>query len=84
MIRAYGRDVDQHSAAEWKHVTDRRLARRIIAAYLLRYANKAVAAGDWRTLARVHNGGPRGAEKDATIAYADKVIALMHVEEMKP
>lgn len=42
--------------------------------YFKRWAPEAWEARDWETLARVHNGGPHGATKEATIAYADKVL----------
>jgi len=48
-------------------------ARRVVLAYWTRYAK------DWRpeTLARIHNGGPRGAERAATRGYWVKVKAAM-------
>lgn len=48
-------------------------AERIVVAYLLRYASNAVASKDWQTLARIHNGGPKGATKAATRGYWVKV-----------
>jgi glutathione peroxidase len=42
-----------------------------------RYAPQAWAQGDVETLARVHNGGPAGARKQATLPYADKVRRAM-------
>ena len=42
-------------------------------AYMKRYAPKAYKAGDHETLARIHNGGPRGHTKRATIKYWHKV-----------
>jgi len=47
-----------------------------VSAYLKRYAPQAWAAGDVVTLARIHNGGPRGATKPATINYGAKVARL--------
>lgn len=53
---------------------DPRLAMEVVRAYLGRYApafeartGRPATAVD---LARIHNGGPRGAEKDCTLAYA--------------
>ena len=51
-------------------------SKRVVSAYLQRYAPAAWAAGDVTTLARIHNGGPRGANKAATVAYGDKVARL--------
>jgi hypothetical protein len=48
-------------------------AERVVAAYLQRYAPRALARGDWQTLARVHNGGPAGARNPATRAYWKRV-----------
>ena len=58
---------------EYKDCTTKTYAERIVVAYLLRYAAKAVADKDWQTLARIHNGGPRGATKAATRKYWVKV-----------
>lgn len=46
----------------------------VVRAYLLRYGasyekRTGLAATD-EDLARIHNGGPRGAERDATLGYA--------------
>lgn len=50
---------------------------RVVSAYLRKHAPRAWAAGDVRTLARVHNGGPAGARKAATASYASKVIRAL-------
>lgn len=60
-----------------REVTDPGTARRTMLAYWRRYCPAALEAGDWATLARVHNGGPRGATKQATEAYAAKVAAKL-------
>ena len=52
------------------------IAERVVRAYLMRYGsayeqrtgNKATP----EILARIHNGGPRGYERDCTISYAEK------------
>jgi len=43
--------------------------RSIIRAYWRRYCPAALAGEDLQTLARVHNGGPTGARKAATLPY---------------
>jgi hypothetical protein len=48
-------------------------ARRVVVAYLTRYGRGRTAD----ELARIHNGGPRGHLKSATLAYAAKVRAAM-------
>lgn len=45
--------------------------------YWRRYCPRALARGDWETLARVHNGGPAGHRKAATVAYWLRVRRAM-------
>ena len=54
-------------------VLDPTICRRVMLRYWRRYCPVALAAGDLETLAKVHNGGPRGASKAATRAYWLKV-----------
>jgi hypothetical protein len=44
-----------------------------VVAYLHRYGKKALADKDYEKLARIHNGGPRGHTKSATVKYWRKV-----------
>ncbi|MGE3175779.1 MAG: hypothetical protein AB7O97_24360 [Planctomycetota bacterium] len=48
-------------------------AERVVAAYMRRWALAAWTRGDAETIARVHNGGPRGARIEATRPYWDRV-----------
>jgi hypothetical protein len=48
---------------------DAEYSRRVVIAYLSRYGQGKSA----KELARIHNGGPRGHRKSATIAYWNKV-----------
>lgn len=56
-------------------------SRRVVVAYMERYAPEAMdrlkagkgTLSDAERIARVHNGGPSGDRKDATVAYWDKV-----------
>ena len=73
--RAY--HADSRVAGSYEQVTDLAYARRVATAYLQRYAPQAWAQGDVETLARVHNGGPSGHRKAATLPYADKVRRAM-------
>jgi len=50
---------------------------RVVSAYLQRYARSAWERGDVATLARIHNGGPMGHKKRATLTYARKVVNAM-------
>ena len=69
--------ADARIAGDYSRCADLDYSRRVVSAYLQRYAPKAWAAGDVETLARVHNGGPRGDRKQATINYAAKVVRAM-------
>ena len=72
--RAY--HADARIGGDYARCADLDYSRRVVTAYLQRYAPAAWAAGDVKTLARIHNGGPRGASKPATVAYGDKVARL--------
>jgi len=48
-------------------------AERVLVAYMLRYAAQAVKDKDYETLARIHNGGPQGHKRKATLKYWEKV-----------
>jgi len=52
-------------------------SRRVVTAYLRRYARNAWDRGDVVTLARIHNGGPMGHKKRATLSYSRKVVNAM-------
>jgi hypothetical protein len=73
--RAY--HADSRVSGDYSRVADLGYAKRVATAYLKRYAPQAWAAGDVETLARIHNGGPRGHLKPATKGYAAKVRAQM-------
>jgi len=72
--RAYHRDSGV--AGDYSRCADLAYAQKVVAAYLKRFAPNAWAKGDVRTLARVHNGGPAGHHKTATLVYAAKVSRL--------
>jgi hypothetical protein len=63
-------------ALGYESVTDREIAERVVIAYLTRYAP------DWKleTVARIHNGGPKGHRKESTLDYARKVRAAMEAQ----
>jgi hypothetical protein len=58
---------------EYQDVRSKDYAERIITAYLLRYARDAVECKDFERLARIHNGGPKGYKKKATLKYWNRV-----------
>jgi hypothetical protein len=72
--RAY--HADARVGGDYSRCVDLDYSKRVVTAYLQRYAPAAWAAGDVSTLARIHNGGPRGASKPATVAYGNKVARL--------
>ena len=69
--------ADSRVPGDYSRCADLAYSLRVAEAYLRRYAPRAWAAGDVETLARVHNGGPAGARKAATLGYAAKVRAAM-------
>ena len=69
--RAYWADARQ--PGQYADVSALPAATATMHAYLRRYAPAALAAGDWETCARVHNGGPNGSRKSATLPYWAKV-----------
>lgn len=72
--RAY--HADSRVAGDYSRVADLDYSKRVATAYLQRYAPEAWAAGDVETLARIHNGGPRGHLKGATKSYGVRVALL--------
>jgi hypothetical protein len=70
--RAY--HADSGIAGDYSRCADLVYSKRVVAAYLKRFAPIAWAKGDVKTLARVHNGGPLGHKKSATKIYSEKVV----------
>jgi hypothetical protein len=73
--RAY--HADSRVSGPYERLADLAYSRRVATAYFKRYAPAAWAAGDVETLARIHNGGPRGHLKPATKRYGAKVLTAM-------
>jgi hypothetical protein len=73
--RAYWQDSGVPGT--YSQCADLAYSRRVVTAYLRRYARNAWERGDAFSLARVHNGGPSGANKRATLRYGQKVVAAM-------
>jgi hypothetical protein len=69
--------ADSRVAGDYSRCADFEYSKKVVTAYLKRYAPKAWAAGDVEVLARTHNGGVRGATKPATKGYGVRVQALM-------
>jgi hypothetical protein len=73
--RAYWKDSGVPGT--YSQCADLAYSRRVVTAYLKRYARSAWDAGRVDQLARVHNGGPSGHRKQSTLAYSRKVLAAM-------
>ena len=71
-----GYHQDSRVAGDYSRVAELDYSKRVATAYLKRHAPEAWAKGDVETLARVHNGGPRGHLKPATKGYGVRVKAL--------
>jgi hypothetical protein len=64
---------DSGVGGQYKEVADLEFAKKVVRGYLNKYAHNALVKSDWETCARVHNGGPDGNKKSATIPYWNKV-----------
>ena len=71
-----GYHKDSGIAGDYSRCSDLAYSRSVVSAYLKHYAPEAWRNGDVHTLARVHNGGPNGARKRATLIYSAKVRRL--------
>jgi hypothetical protein len=71
--RAYHADARMKSGKYEDCSADASYSEQTMLAYFSRYAPKALESKDWETLARVHNGGPKGHTKKATLGYWAKV-----------
>ena len=71
--RAYWEEGTELLGVDWPHrdATDPKKARRVVKAYLLHYGR----GKSLLEMARIHNGGPHGHEKEATLPYARKILA---------
>lgn len=72
----YWTDAVGHAPAiggEYADCKGKVYAERVVMAYLHRYGKQALKDKDYEKLARIHNGGPRGHTKRATLKYWRKV-----------
>ena len=72
---AYLADANEYAGTSYTLADchDPAIARAVVTAYLTRYGNALARTGrivTARDLARIHNGGPRGWQKAATLGYA--------------
>lgn len=73
--RAY--HADSRVAGDYSRCADLEYSKKVVTAYLKRYAPAAWESGDVSTLARIHNGGPKGNIKPATKSYSQKVLRVL-------
>jgi hypothetical protein len=78
--REYWREACRFGGVDWNYRTrvySRRHCRQVMTWYWLKWCPSALERGDLATLARVHNGGPRGYRKRATLEYWRRVRRAM-------
>jgi hypothetical protein len=64
---------DSRVSGVYRDVLNPAYAERVMLAYWRRWCPDAIDSLDFETLARVHNGGPRGSTKQATLSYWSRV-----------
>ncbi len=74
--RSYWTEGTQILGVTWKYqdARDPQKARQVVRAYLSYYGR----GKSLLDMARIHNGGPRGDEKGATLAYARKIEQVLN------
>lgn len=75
---------DSGVAGRYRDVHDPAYAEKVMLAYWERYCPQALARGDYQTLARIHNGGPTGHRKRATMPYWTKVSGELERGQSTP
>jgi hypothetical protein len=69
--------ITRVSNSSYEDVKVKAIARDVVRCYMMRWAKAAWRNADAETIARIHNGGPRGLKKQATVAYWKKVEARL-------
>ena len=75
--RAYWRDAGMEG--RYEDCLDLGYARRVVAAFMQRWRPGAWARHDAEVIARLHNGGPRGMQKQSTIRYWLRVKRVLEL-----
>ena len=68
---------DSGVRGRYENVRSPQYAERVMTAYWEKYCPKALQRGDYRTLARIHNGGPTGHRNPTTLRYWKKVRSAL-------
>lgn len=61
----------------YEQIVNAACGRRVVRAYMQRWCPQAWERADAQIIARVHNGGPRGADNARTLVYWNKVKARL-------
>lgn len=81
MHSAYVQDAAEYAGKDWVHedAFDRDVAIQIFMAYMARYATEERLGREPtpEDIARIHNGGPNGWRKPATVKYWNKVSSQL-------
>jgi len=67
--------LDSGVKGSYSQCNDYKYSLKVITSYLNRYGSKYIKNKNYLALARIHNGGPRGAQWQSTISYGRKVIS---------
>lgn len=70
-------DFDPSLGGSYQDCRDYDYSVKVMRVYFRRYAPEALGRNDWEVLARIHNGGPKGHEKSATLGYWRKVRQVL-------
>ena len=65
--------IDSQVAGKWEDCKQYEYSRLVMMRYWQRYCLAASNKKDWKTMARIHNGGPHGNTKASTLKYWEKV-----------
>lgn len=74
--RAYWQDAVEHDSTikgKYEDCQDYTYSVKVISAYMHRYAFCYIKSSNYQAAARIHNGGPKGYSKQATLKYWQKV-----------
>lgn len=75
--QAYWQDARMPYGTWMDCLYNKEYSEQVMRRYWLRYCSSAFNDGNWEVLSRIHNGGPKGHKKKATLSYWKKVKAYM-------
>ncbi len=73
--------TDSEVGGDWRRCRDRQYSEAVMIAYWKRHCPDALRTLDYQTLARIHNGGPNGPRKTATLSYWRLVQAALRSDQ---